>query len=123
MVVAGQPLILQLNSSAVSFSTLAGNSTGWRIQQIQPDGSAADLGLMADWTSGPDDTYAWNMTVPGSLLTLVGFKEVADGVHEPVVMFACRMCFKQGAALDDAMRKQLASRAVLSWASLCCSLR
>jgi hypothetical protein len=70
--IAGQLLGLQLNSSAVSFASLAGNSTGWRVQVVRPDGSAADLGLMADGTVDPGNVYSWNLTVPGSYLTLVG---------------------------------------------------
>lgn len=70
---AGQPLSLQLQlgNSAVSFADLAGNSTGWRVRLVRPDGYTSDLGLMADWTVVAGTDYLWNMTVAGSLLTQV----------------------------------------------------
>jgi hypothetical protein len=71
LLLAGQPLSLQLNSSAVSFASLAGNGTGWRVDMLQPNGSAVDLGLMADWMMSPGPVYKWNMTLPGSYLTQV----------------------------------------------------
>jgi hypothetical protein len=68
----GQQISLQLNSSATDFASLAGNSTGWRVQLLRPDNSTAELGLMADWTVVPGPVYKWNMTVPGSYFTQVG---------------------------------------------------
>jgi hypothetical protein len=68
---AGQPLSLQLNSSAASFASLAGNSTGWRLGVVRPDNNTADLGLMADWEVAAENVYKWNKTLPGSYLTLV----------------------------------------------------
>jgi hypothetical protein len=72
LLITGQPLSLQLNSSVVSFASLAGNSTGWRVWMYRPDGSTADLGLMADWTVAAGMEYRWNMTVAGSYITQVG---------------------------------------------------
>jgi hypothetical protein len=68
---AGQPLSLQLNSSATDFVNLASNNTGWRLGVTRPDNSTADLGLMADWEVGTGSVYNWNKTWPGSHLTLV----------------------------------------------------
>jgi hypothetical protein len=70
-VVVGQPLSLQLNSSAASYADLTGNNTGWCVQLVWPDGSSADLGLMADWSVRPGGVYSWRMTVSGSNLTQV----------------------------------------------------
>jgi hypothetical protein len=69
---AGQPLSLQLNSSAASFASLAASSTGWRVQLVRPNNSSADLGLMADWATSAVGVYQGNITVPGSYLTQVG---------------------------------------------------
>jgi hypothetical protein len=69
--VAGQPISLQLSSSIVSFSSLKGNSTGWRVGLVWPDGLTADLGLMADWEVFAGVVYKWNMTLPGMNLTKV----------------------------------------------------
>jgi hypothetical protein len=67
----GQPLSLQLNSSATTFAGLAGSSTGWRVMLVRPDSSMVDLGLMADWEAWPGVLSKWNMTVPGSNFHLV----------------------------------------------------
>jgi hypothetical protein len=77
LLTAGQPLSLQLNSSVVSFAGLAGNSTGWRVWMYRPDGSTADLGLMADWAVAPGPVYKWNMTVPGNNLTQVSRQQMS----------------------------------------------
>jgi hypothetical protein len=66
LVMSGQPLSLQLNSSATDFASLAGNSTGWRLSLTKPDSSTVDLGLMADWDVWSGVVYKWNMTVAGS---------------------------------------------------------
>jgi hypothetical protein len=72
LMIAGQSVSLQLHSGTDSFASLAGNGTGWRIQVVHPDGSAPDLGLMADWRVSPGGEFSWNFTVPGSYLTQVG---------------------------------------------------
>jgi hypothetical protein len=71
LLMAGQPLSLQLNSSAASFASLAASSTGWRVRMVRPDSSGFDLGLMADWVVWPGVVNKWNMTVPGSYFTQV----------------------------------------------------
>jgi hypothetical protein len=69
--IAGEPINLQLSSSVTNYASLAGNSTGCRVQLVRPDGSSVDLGLMADWAVVAGALYNWNMTVPGSNLTQV----------------------------------------------------
>jgi hypothetical protein len=79
LLMAGQPLSLQLNSSATDFASLAGNNTGWRVQLLKPDNSTTDLGLMADGAVWYNVVYKWSMTVPGDSLNQVGIKQFKGG--------------------------------------------
>jgi hypothetical protein len=75
---AGQPLSLQLSSSATAtdYPSLAASSTGWRVGLVRPDNSSADLGLMADWEVWEGAVCKWNRSVPGSFFQQVGQLEL-----------------------------------------------
>jgi hypothetical protein len=68
---AGQPMSLQLSSSMVDFASLAGSSSGWRVEVVWPAGTTTDLGLMASWEVFAGVVYKRNMTLPGSSITAV----------------------------------------------------
>jgi hypothetical protein len=67
----GQPISLQLNSSATDFASISSSNTGWRVGLIKPDKSRVDLGFMANWGVWSGIVYKWNMTVPGNQLIQV----------------------------------------------------
>jgi hypothetical protein len=83
---AGQPLSLQLNSSAAEFASLASRGRGWRVGMVQPDNSMVDLGLMAVWEVWPGVVNKWNMSVPG------GFFQLVSWLHMLVVAMHSSIC-------------------------------
>jgi hypothetical protein len=91
-VTVGQPLSLQLNSSATDFASLAGNNTGWRISLVRPDNSTAELGLMADWEVWSGSVHKWQLSVPGGNFLLVS--RLVDGttrLHHSMLVSRLRL--------------------------------
>lgn len=68
--VAGQPIMLQLNSTT-TFTAVEASGTGWGVSMLPPGaGTAVFIGFMQP-TVQMGDSYFWNISIPGSSLTQV----------------------------------------------------
>jgi hypothetical protein len=70
----GQAVTLQLISNATNFTAVHANSTGWRVEMLQPDSSLVNHGFMQDGAVLPGlagFVYQWTLNITEEKLTQV----------------------------------------------------